>query len=278
MSDDKHNANAPTPEAHSTRDGGGRSQAVQVTDEEARSDAETRADERGETAEEQVATPESPPERKRREDQRRLEGIIEALLLASDEPLSRTQIGNALSDTSEGDVNRAVEALKLEYAGGFRGIHLAEVAGGLEFRTNPDFKDHILEMYESRPTKVSRAAMETLAIVAYQQPLTRAEIEDIRGVDCSGVIRTLQEYDLVKTVGRLDDLGRPHIYGTTARFLEFFGLESLEDLPMLDEEEMESLDELYQDELQNFDEAEQADEAQELEDADSDPESDTAEN
>ena len=266
MSDENHNSsNAPTPEAHSTRDGGAHTQTVQVTDDEA---AETSADATQErSADEQVATPESRNERKRQEDQRRLEGIVEALLLASEEPLTRNHIEKALPEASQGDINRAIEALKLEYTGGFRGIHLAEVAGGLEFRTNPDFKDHILEMYESRPTKLSRAAMETLAIVAYQQPLTRAEVEEIRGVDCSGVIRTLQDYDLVKTVGRLDDLGRPHIYGTTERFLEFFSLESLEELPMLDEEEMESLDELYRDELESF-------EADEADDQDSDVDAD----
>jgi segregation and condensation protein B len=249
MSDENHNANAPTPEAHSTRDAGGHAQSVQVSDEPASSEQAPDGDEK-------VGQPEASKDRQRHEDQRRLEGIVEALLLAADEPLSRAQIVKALEDSKEGEVNRAVEALKLEYTGGFRGIHLAEVAGGLEFRTNPEFKDHILQMYESRPTKLSRAAMETLAIVAYQQPLTRAEVEEIRGVDCSGVIRTLQDYDLVKTVGRLDDLGRPHIYGTTERFLEFFGLESLGDLPMLDDEEMQSLDELYQEELQNFDDAE----------------------
>lgn len=255
MSDENHNSsNAPTPEAHSTRDGGAHTQAVQVTEDESTETAGEAAEQRAN--QEQVATPESRNERKRQEDQRRLAGIVEALLLASEEPLTRNHIEKALPEASQGDVNRAIEALKLEYAGGFRGIHLAEVAGGLEFRTNPDFKEHILEMYESRPTKLSRAAMETLAIVAYQQPLTRAEVEEIRGVDCSGVIRTLQDYDLVKTVGRLDDLGRPHIYGTTERFLEFFSLESLEELPMLDEEEMESLDELYRDELENFEAAE----------------------
>lgn len=251
MSEENHKSNAPTPEAHSTRDSSARSQAVQVSDDEpAAEEAEASPAESG--VAEQVATPETPQDRERHEAQRRLQGVVEALLLASDEPLTRKHIEKAIPDSEQADINRAVESLKLEYAGSFRGIHLAEVAGGFEFRTNPEFKDHILEMYESRPTKLSRAAMETLAIVAYQQPLTRAEVEDIRGVDCSGVLRTLQDYELIKTVGRLDDLGRPHIYGTTDRFLEFFGLENLEDLPMLDEEEMESLEELYEDELQQF--------------------------
>jgi segregation and condensation protein B len=264
MSDDKQQSNAPTPEAHSTRDGSPRPQTVQVEEQEA---SEQAAESESSVPEEQVGTPESRHDRKRQEDQRRLEGVIEALLLASEEPLTRKHIEKALPEPSQADINRAIEALKLEYAGSFRGIHLAEVAGGLEFRTNPEFKEHILEMYESRPTKVSRAAMETLAIIAYQQPLTRAEVEEIRGVDCSGVIRTLQDYDLVKTVGRLDDLGRPHIYGTTERFLEFFGLETLEDLPMLDEEEMESLDELYRDELENIEADAQAESEQEDGDA-----------
>lgn len=186
--------------------------------------------------------------------------IIEALLFASDEPLSRKTFEASLPEVDPKLIKSALENLRFEYSGQHRGIHLAEVAGGFQLRTNPDFKDHILKMYEARPRKLSRAAMETLAIIAYQQPLTRADVEEIRGVDCSGVIRTLEEHDLVQTVGRLDDLGRPHIYGTTDHFLKYFSLDSLADLPTLDETELESIEEMYAEELA---EAEAADRAAE---------------
>jgi segregation and condensation protein B len=184
-----------------------------------------------------------------------VKAILEALLFASDAPLDADTLYKCLADLDRVDIDKALEQLRLEYSGTHRGIHLAEVAGGVQLRTNPAFKDHILQMYEARPRKLSRAAMETLAIVAYQQPLTRADIEEIRGVDCSGVIRTLEEHQLVETIGRLDDLGRPHIYGTTERFLEFFSLDTLADLPTLDASELETLEEMYAEELQEPDAA-----------------------
>lgn len=184
-----------------------------------------------------------------------VKAILEALLFASDTPLDKRTLYKCLDEPAQADIDRALEQLRLEYSGTHRGIHLAEVAGGVQLRTNPDLKDHILQMYEARPRKLSRAAMETLAIVAYQQPLTRADIEEIRGVDCSGVIGTLEDHQLVETIGRLDDLGRPHIYGTTARFLEFFSLDSLADLPTLDASELERLEEMYAEELQEADQA-----------------------
>lgn len=221
----------PTPEAHGNREG---SQAAHEPDAPLEAGGEEQLDEQAEPT-----------------DLEKIKGIIEALLFASDEPLDPKTIGNVLTDVGEDVRKRALQHLKLEYSGTHRGIHLAEVAGGYQLRTNPDFKDHILEMYESKPRKLSRAAMETLAIIAYQQPLTRADVEEIRGVDSSGVIRTLEDHELVHTIGRLDDLGRPHIYGTTERFLEFFGLESLADLPTLDESEMQNLEEMYEEELAN---------------------------
>ncbi len=189
----------------------------------------------------------------------KVKAALEALLLASDEPLDRKMLQKCLPEVDGDLLKRALENLRLEYSGTHRGIHLVEVAGGMQLRTNPAFKDTILQMYEAKPRKLSRAAMETLAIIAYQQPLTRADVEEIRGVDSSGVIRTLEEHDLVQTIGRLDDLGRPHIYGTTDRFLEFFGLDSLADLPTLDESEIEALHEMYADELAEAAEADAQD-------------------
>ncbi len=224
----------PTPEAHGNREEKGSSESVEAQSQSEKSNK---------------------AEQVERADANKVKAILEAIFFASDDPLTLKTLEKCLPEV-EGDlVKRALENLRLEYGGTHRGIHLAEVAGGFQMRTNPDFKDHILEMYEARPRKLSRAAMETLAIVAYQQPLTRADVEEIRGVDSSGVIRTLEDHDLVKTIGRLDDLGRPHIYGTTERFLEFFGLDTLSDLPALDESELESLEEMYAEELEEFDKA-----------------------
>jgi segregation and condensation protein B len=189
------------------------------------------------------------------DDPSKVKAILEALLFASDDPVDRAMLETSLPDIEAEAIKRALENMRLEYSGTHRGIHLVEVAGGFQFRTNADFKERILEMYEAKPRKLSRAAMETLAIVAYQQPLTRADVEEIRGVDSSGVIRTLEDHDLVQTIGRLDDLGRPHIYGTTDRFLEFFGLESLADLPTLDATELEAIEEMYAEELADAQEA-----------------------
>lgn len=183
----------------------------------------------------------------------RLQGAIEAILLASDSPVSRSALQETFEDYDAGTINRTLDRLQLEYSGTSRGIHLTSVAGGYEFRTNPAFHDEILEHVEANPVNLSRAAMETLAIIAYRQPVTRAKIEDVRGVNSSGVIRTLIDYSLARVVGQLDDLGQPHVYGTTRRFLEVFGLDDLTDLPTLSEEEHEALQEHFQEELARFD-------------------------
>lgn len=173
--------------------------------------------------------------------------ILESLLLAARKPVPLERLQSVLDDIDPGTVLEALRSLEFEYAGEARGIHLVRVAGGYQFRTNPAFGARVRAFLESEPVRLSPAAMETLAIVAYRQPLTRAEIEEIRGVNCSGVLNTLREYDLVDIIGRLDDIGKPHIYGTTERFLTFFGLDDLSDLPTLDESEMQAL-------IDNFDE------------------------
>ncbi len=173
--------------------------------------------------------------------------ILESLLLAAREPVPLERLQTVLDDIEPGTVLEALRSLEFEYAGPARGIHLVRVAGGYQFRTNPDFGDRIRIFLESEPVRLSPAAMETLAIIAYRQPLTRAEIEEIRGVNSSGVLNTLREYQLVETIGRLDDIGKPHIYGTTDRFLAFFGLDDLSDLPTLDESEMQSLIDSFED-------------------------------
>jgi segregation and condensation protein B len=224
----KRSSAAPTPEAHGNRDAKG-------------------------SASRQPESPESSEQ----DDLNRVKATLEALLLAGDERLDRKTLQKCLPEEDHPLINGALENLRLEYSGPGRGIHLVEVAGGFQLRTNPDFSSQIRLMFEAAPRKLSRAALETLAIIAYRQPLTRADVEEIRGVDSSGVIRTLEDHELVRTIGRLDDLGRPHIYGTTRRFLEFFGLDDLADLPTLSASELEALDEMYADEMRAQQESEQ---------------------
>lgn len=232
----KRAGSSPTPEAHGHRDAKG------IAPELADQSDGAKAGEPG------------------LDDFNRVRATLEALLLASSERLERAMLHRCLPEEDHPLINGALENLKLEYSGAHRGIHLVEVAGGFQLRTNPAFRDSVREMYAATPRKLSRAALETLAIVAYRQPLTRADIEEIRGVDSSGVLRTLEEHDLVQTVGRLDDLGRPHILGTTVRFLEFFGLSTLEDLPSLSADELQALDDLYADEMAGEDEVEDGEE------------------
>jgi|SRR5690554_788113 len=173
---------------------------------------------------------------------------VEALLLAAEEPLSLDRFRDALPNATAEALHKVLRALELEYAGPDRGIHLVRMSGGYQLRTNPDpeIGQAIRKLFETRPVRISRAAMEALAIVAYRQPLTRAEIDEIRGVNSSGVLQTLQEVQLIEVVGRLDDIGKPNLYGTTPRFLDFFGLESIGDLPTLEASELQALMEMHQ--------------------------------
>lgn len=165
-----------------------------------------------------------------------LERIVEALLFASDAPLSAADIARSEPEVSEEDVSAAIEALRAEYDETERAFGVFELAGGYQILTRPEFVPY-LERFATvgRPARVSQAALEALAIVAYRQPIGRAEIEEIRGVGSAGVLRTLAERDLIEVVGRGEGLGRPLLYGTTPRFLEHFGYGSLEDLPRPEE-------------------------------------------
>jgi segregation and condensation protein B len=162
-----------------------------------------------------------------------LRGTLEALLFAADEPLSWSALQELVGTSSLEELTRVLKQLALEFAGPHRGIHLVEVAGGFQLRTNPDFHAQVIDLYKSTPSRLSKAAMETLAVIAYRQPVTRVVIEEIRGVECSGLIRKLSELELVHVVGKMDDIGRPNLYGTTPRFLEYFGLNSVGELPTL---------------------------------------------
>jgi segregation and condensation protein B len=162
--------------------------------------------------------------------------IVEAVLFASDAPLRPDEIARADESLDEDTVEEALQRLRLLYLEGERAFDLVEVAGGYQLLTRPEFASY-LERFDTvpRPTRLSGPALETLAIIAYRQPLGRLEVEHIRGVSSSGVMRTLQDRGLVEVVGRSEGLGRPLLYGTTARFLEHFGFRSLEDLPRPEE-------------------------------------------
>jgi segregation and condensation protein B len=179
-----------------------------------------------------------------------LKYVLEALLFSSQEPLSPKALRDLLSETAGQveearpfkkvkveQIDAALEELTADHARAGRSFRLACVAGSWQFCTEPEYGPWIKTLVgeRHRPTRLSQPALETLAIVAYRQPMTRAEIEQIRGVTVDGVMQTLLERGLVEPTGRADVVGRPMTYGTTAAFLEYFGLRGLEDLPAADE-------------------------------------------
>src|SRR2546425_5699715 len=163
-----------------------------------------------------------------------LKGILEAILFVSGEPLSVDRMLGVVEGVSRAELVSALQALKADYAVEGRGLQLVEVAGGFQIATRPDCAPWIKRLERAKESaRLSRSAMETLAIVAYKQPVVRAEIEQIRGVDSAGVLKTLLERRLIRIVGRKDAPGRPIMYGTTRQFLQAFGLKDLADLPAL---------------------------------------------
>jgi segregation and condensation protein B len=165
-----------------------------------------------------------------------LPAVVEALIFAADEPLSVQRLLAVLEDpqVQAADIADAVEEIRRQSED--RAFELVEVAGGFRFMTRAAHAEWIRK-YKTRraESRLSKAALETLSIVAYKQPLVRSEIDAIRGVQTGPTLRTLMDRGLVKIVGRSEEIGRPVQYGTTRRFLEFFGLNSLKDLPQLEE-------------------------------------------
>jgi segregation and condensation protein B len=161
-----------------------------------------------------------------------LRGLLEALVFASDKPMKSSELAR-LASAPVKQVKEAMSELRAEYTP--RGIVLDEVAGGWLFRTNAQYAPFVRELAGGRPVKLSRAQVETLAIAAYRQPITRPEIDEIRGVDSGATLKLLLERDLVRILGKKDEPGRPLLYGTTTHFLEFFNMKSLRDLPTLRE-------------------------------------------
>ncbi|GAB4368296.1 MAG: hypothetical protein Kow00128_13550 [Deltaproteobacteria bacterium] len=164
---------------------------------------------------------------------RRAASIVESLLLVSARPLPLEKIGALTGVSDRAQVRRLVALLKEKYAPESSGILVEEVSRGLQLRTNPANQEHVRKLFEARPARFTRASLETLAVVAYRQPVTRLEIEQIRGVDCAGALRTLMDRRLVKVTGKKDVPGRPFLFGTTREFLEVFGLNALSDLPSM---------------------------------------------
>ena len=163
----------------------------------------------------------------------RAASALESLLLVSDSPLSFDRIGQLLGGIRKETVMEVVRGLQAKYPPETSGVLVEEVARGVQFRTNPANQEYVRKLFDIKPPRFSRAALETLSIIAYKQPVTRLEIEQIRGVDCSGPLRTLMERRLVKVVGKKDVIGRPFLFGTSREFLEVFGLASLSDLPSM---------------------------------------------
>lgn len=159
--------------------------------------------------------------------------IIEALLFVSNNPVTKAQLQEILKIE---DVDRFIKELNEEYARTNRSFRIEEIAGGWQMRTRPEFSPWVKSLLNiQRRERLSGPALETLAIVAYKQPITKVEIEGIRGVNVDWVLGTLVDKGLVRIVGRKDVVGRPFIYGTTTRFLEHFGLAGLSDLPSVEE-------------------------------------------
>ncbi len=162
-----------------------------------------------------------------------LEKIIEAILFTAGGVVNLDQLRKAIPETTKEQLKEALHTLKQRYND--RGVVIKEVAGGFRFETDPTYARYIQRFKHGNSHRLSRAALETLAIIAYNQPITKAEIDTLRGVDSAGAIKGLLERDLIKVIGRKEVPGRPLLYATTQRFLEVFGLKDLHELPTLKE-------------------------------------------
>ena len=165
-------------------------------------------------------------------DSQRLKAVLESLIFVSERTVTAVQLARFVK-VRVARVREVMKELIQEYAG--RGIELIEVAGGYQLRSAPACAAYVREFVAQKPVRLTRAQLETLALIAYRQPITRPEIDDVRGVDSGSAMRVLLERGLIKMLGRKDEPGRPLLYGTTSHFLEFFGMRSLKDLPTLRE-------------------------------------------
>ena len=165
-----------------------------------------------------------------------IQGVIESLLFVNERPVTMEQIRKVMDTVSVADIKKAIGLLQDGYEAERRGIMIVEIAGGYQMLSNPLYASYLRSFYKTKhKEKLSKPALESMAIVAYKQPVTRTDIELIRGVNSDGVVAHLLAKELIKVVGRKDVPGRPYLYGTTKQFLEYFGLKSLDDLPTLEE-------------------------------------------
>ena len=162
-----------------------------------------------------------------------IKAIIEALIFVSESPVSLDSIREVLGDIPKKELQRLLEEMTEEYQAPSRGFNLIEVGGGYQFRTRTEYAEWVKKLKKIKPFSLSQPSLETLAIVAYKQPVLRTEVEKIRGVDSGGVLRTLLEKKLIKILGKKDVPGKPLVYGTSKHFLEMFGLKDLSGLPTL---------------------------------------------
>ncbi|MCX5681148.1 MAG: SMC-Scp complex subunit ScpB [Candidatus Omnitrophica bacterium] len=180
-----------------------------------------------------------------------VQGAVEALLFVSDKPVMIEEMKEVIGDIDGRALRQAIDDLKLKYESEKRGMVIVEIAGGYQMLSNPEYANAIRTFYRTqKKEKLSKPALESLAIIAYKQSVTRLEIELIRGVNSDGVVNHLLEKNLIKITGRKDVPGKPFIYGTTKEFLEYFGLRSLSDLPKI--EEFASLEEKATENIQAF--------------------------
>lgn len=167
---------------------------------------------------------------------REVEGVIEALIFAADKPILLKEIKEVLKEVDAQTIRESIGRLQKEYESQGRSFRIVEVAGGFRMSTCPRFGEWLKKFYRfCHRERLSRASLETLAIIAYKQPIIRAEIEAVRGVDVAGILYGLLEKRLIRVLGRKEVVGHPLIYGTTDQFLEHFGLKALSELPRIEE-------------------------------------------
>jgi segregation and condensation protein B len=164
-----------------------------------------------------------------------LKQIIESILFVSDAPFTLDRLCSSLEEFEREAIKEAIQSIIVDCKTNDRGIELIQVAGGYQFRSKPELGDYIRRLKRVKPARFSPSALETLAIIAYRQPVTRAEVEYLRGVDSGGILKSLLDKKLIRIIGKKDIPGKPLIYGTTKEFMETFNLKDLASLPTLRE-------------------------------------------
>ncbi|MCK5178991.1 MAG: SMC-Scp complex subunit ScpB [Candidatus Omnitrophica bacterium] len=194
-----------------------------------------------------------------------IKGVVESLLFVNERPVTMDQMKKVLETVGTADIKKAIKELQDEQGDRRSGIMIVEIAGGYQMLSNPIYASYLRNFYKTKhKEKLSKPALESMAIIAYKQPVTRSDIELIRGVNSDGVVAHLLNKELIKAIGRKDVPGRPYVYGTTKQFLEYFGLKSVDDLPIL--EEFPTLQPAAESDIIPIDEEEETGEAPSTED------------